>query len=66
MGVEAECVVAGVDTEYQRPFWRGQPYHGLAMRHSSKESFVAFAEGFPEQYTLTRAGMAAGERQEVT
>ena len=66
VGVEAECVVSGVDTEYQPPFWRGQPYHGLAMRHRSKESFVDFAMNFPEQYTLTKEGMAAAERQEVT
>ncbi len=65
VGVEVECVVSGVDTEYQPPYWRGQPYHGLAMRHRSKESYVAFAEGFPEQYTLTKAGVA-GNRQEVT
>ena len=65
VGVEAECVVSGVDTEYQPPFWRGQPHHGLAMRHRSKEAFVVFAQGFPEQYTLTNAGMT-GERQGVT
>ena len=65
VSVEAECVVSGVDTEYQPPFWRGQPYHGLVMRHRSKESFVAFAEGLPDQYTLTKAGMTV-ERQKVT
>ena len=63
--VEAECVVSGVKTEYEPPYWRGQPYHGLAMRHRSKESFVAFAEGLPYQYTLTKAGMTV-ERQRVT
>ena len=51
--------------EFQAPFWRAQPYRGLAMRHNSKESFVAFTEGFPEQYTLTKAGMSA-QRQVVT
>ena len=64
VGVEAECVVAGVPTEFSPPYRRGQPYHGLAMRHHSKESFVAFAQGFPDQYTLTKAGMAA-QSQEV-
>ena len=59
VGVEAECVVADVTTEYQRPYWRGQPYHGLMMRHRSKESFVTFAQGFPDQYTLTKAGLTA-------
>ena len=58
VGVGAECVVSGVHTEFQAPFWRAQPYHGLEMRHRSKESFVAFAEGFPNQYTLTKAGMS--------
>ena len=57
VGVEAECVVAGVKTEYEPPYWRGQPYHGLAMRHRSKESFVAFARGFPDEYTLTKAAI---------
>ena len=47
VGVEAECVVSGVHTEFQVPFWRAQPYHGLAMRHRSKESFVAFTEASP-------------------
>jgi len=65
VAVEAECVVSGVHTEFQAPFWRAQPYQGLAMRHSSKESFVAFAEGFPDQYTLTKAGMTV-DRQVVT
>ena len=64
VGVEAECVVAGVKTEFERPYWRAQPYNGLAMRHASKEAFVEFAMGFPEQYTLTKASMAA-EPQEV-
>jgi len=27
------------------------------MRHQSKESFVAFAQGFPDQYTLTKAAL---------
>ena len=62
MGLEAECVVAGIATEFERPYWRGQSYEGLSMRHASKESFVAFAAGFPEQYTLTRAARA--EREE--
>ena len=57
MGVEAECVVSGVKTAYEPPFWRGQTYDGLAMRHRSKESFVAFAQGFPDQYTLTKAAL---------
>ena len=65
VGVGAECVVSGVHTEFQAPFWRAQPYHGLEMRHRSKESFVAFAEGFPNQYTLTKAGMSVA-RQVVT
>ena len=64
VSVEAECVVAGVHTEYQPPFWRGQTYHGLAMRHGSREAFVTFAQGFPEQYMLTRAGMTR-ERQSM-
>jgi hypothetical protein len=55
--VEAECVVSRVATEYRRPYWRGQPYHGLAMRHPNKEALVAFAQGFPEHYTLTRAAL---------
>ena len=57
VGVEAECVVAGVKTEFERPYWRAQPYNGLAMRHGSKEAFVEFAQGFPEQYTLTKAAL---------
>ena len=65
VGVEAECVASGVDTEFQASFWRAQPYQGLAMRHSNKESFVAFAEGFPDQYTLTKAGISVA-RQVVT
>ncbi len=63
--IESLCVVSGVNTEYQPPFWRGQPYHGLAMRHRSKKAFVVFAQGFPEQYTLTKAEMT-DERQGVT
>ena len=62
--LEAECVVSGVSTEYEPPFWRGQPYHGLAMRHGSREAFVAFAQGFPDQYLLTKAAMT-GEPQGV-
>ena len=58
VGLEAECVVAGIATEFERPFWRGQPYHGLSMRYATKESFVAFAAGFPNQYVLTRAALA--------
>jgi len=27
------------------------------MRHASKEAFVAFAQGFPEQYILTKAAL---------
>ena len=57
VGIEAECVVAGVKTEYERPYWRGQPYQGLSMRHRSKEDFVAFAQRFAEQYKLTRAAL---------
>ena len=34
------------------------------MHHQSKESFVAFVQGFPDQYTLTKAGVAA-QPQEV-
>lgn len=60
IGIEAECVVAGVDTEYVPPFWRSQSNHGLAMRHISKESFVAFAQRFPENYTLTKSALALG------
>jgi hypothetical protein len=59
VGIEAECVIAGVETGYQLSFWRGQPYHGLAMRHASKEAFIAFVQSLPEQYTLTRAAMAS-------
>ena len=59
VGVEAECVVAEVAAEYRKPYWRGQPYHGLMMRHHSKESFVTFAQGFPDQYTLTKAALTA-------
>ena len=58
VGIEAECVVAGVATEFTRPFLRGQPYQGLSMRQRSKEAFVAFAARFPEQYTLTKAALA--------
>ena len=57
IGVEAECVVSGVATEFQPPYWRGQLYRGLAMRHASKDAFVDFAQRFPEQYTLTRAAL---------
>ena len=64
IGIEAECVVAGVATEYVLPFWRGQPYHGLAMRHLSKEALVAFAQLFPDKYILTKAALP-GEPQEV-
>ena len=64
VGVEAECVVSGVKTEFVPPYWRGQPYQGLSMHHQSKESFVAFVQGFPDQYTLTKAGVAA-QPQEV-
>jgi hypothetical protein len=32
----------------------------LAMRHTSKESFVAFAQRFPENYTLTKSALALG------
>ena len=59
VGVEAECVVSGVDTEYLSPYWRSQPYHGLAMRHCSKEAFVSFAQSMPDQYKLTKAALAA-------
>ena len=62
VGVVAECVVAGVKTEFERPYWRAQPYNGLAMRHGSKEVFVAFAQGFPK-YTLTKAGMATQPKE---
>ena len=64
VGVEVECVVSGVKTEFVPPYWRGQPYQGLSMHHQSKESFVAFVQGFPDQYTLTKAGVAA-QPQEV-
>ena len=57
VGVEAECVVAGVATEYKTPYWRGQTYQGLEMRHPVKERFVAFAQGFPDQYMLTKAAL---------
>ena len=65
VGIEAECVVAGVKTEYERSYWRSQPYQGLAMHHSSRAAFVAFAQGFPEQYALTKAvlAVAVGVRQ---
>ena len=58
VGVEVECVVSGVETEYQPPFWRAQPYEGLAMQHGSKEAAVKFALLFPEVYTLTKAVVA--------
>lgn len=58
VGVEVECVVSGVETEYQSPFWRAQPFEGLAMRHGSKEAAVKFALLFPEVYTLTKAALA--------
>ena len=58
VGLEAECVVAGISTKFERPYWRGQPYHGLSMRHTSKESFAAFVGVFPEIYILTRSGRA--------
>ena len=64
VGVEAECVVSGVATEFQPAYWRGQPYQGLAMRHASKEAMVAFAQGFPDQYTLTKAALT-GDQHEV-
>jgi hypothetical protein len=60
-GVEAECVVSGVATEYQPSYWRGQPYQGLAMRHRSKEALAAFAQGFPEQYKLAKAALPGNE-----
>ena len=59
VGVEAECVVSGVDTEYLSPYWRSQPCHGLAMRHCSKAAFVSFAQSLPDQYKLTKAALAA-------
>ena len=58
IGVEVECVVSGVETEFQPPYWRAQPYEGLAMRHRSKEAAVKFASLFPEVYTLTKAALA--------
>ena len=58
VGVEVECVVSGVATEFEPPYWRGQVSHGLVMRHHSKESFVIFARGFSEKYTLTKAALA--------
>ena len=54
-----------VKTEFERPYWRAQPYNGLAMRQGSKESFVAFAMGLPDQYTLTKAGLAGAPREVV-
>ena len=57
-GLEAECVVSEVSTEYRPAYWRGQPYHGLAMRHPNRESFLAFARSFPDQYVLTRAALS--------
>jgi hypothetical protein len=57
LNLEAECVASGVVTEYQSAYWRGQPYHGLAMRHPNKEAFVAFARSFSDQYALTRAAL---------
>lgn len=59
--LEAECGVAEIATEFERPYWRGQSYEGLSMRHTSKEAFVAFAARFPEQYVLTRAAFADRE-----
>ena len=58
VGVEVECVVSGVATEFEPPYWRGQVSHGLVMRHHSKESFVTFARGFSGKYTLTKAALA--------
>jgi hypothetical protein len=57
-GLEAECVVSGVATEYRPAYWRGQPYHGLAMRHPSKEAFIDFARRFPDQYVLTKVALS--------
>jgi len=56
--VVAKCVISGVPTEYQAPFWRGQPYLGLEMRHPTRDAMVEFAESFPEEYTLTKAAQA--------
>jgi hypothetical protein len=47
-----------VATKYEPAYWRGQPYHGLAMRHPNKEALVAFARSFPDQYVLTRAALS--------
>jgi hypothetical protein len=58
LGLEAECVESGVATKYEPAYWRGQPYHGLAMRHPNKEALVAFARSFPDQYVLTRAALS--------
>ncbi len=58
VAVEAECVVSGVHTEFQAPFWRAQLHEGLAMRHRSKEAAVRFASLFPEVYMLTKAALA--------
>ena len=57
VGVEAECMASGVKTVFEPPFWRGQQYHGLAMRHHSKGAFVAFVQGFPGEYTLTKTAL---------
>jgi len=59
IAVEVECVVSGVETESQPPYWRAQPHEGLAMRHGTKEAAVKFAMLFPEVYTLTKAALAA-------
>ena len=56
--VEAECQDSDVETENTPPFWRGQPYHGLAMRHSSREALLDFAQIFGGKYTLTKAALA--------
>ena len=58
VGVEVECVVSNVATEFEPPYWRGQPYHGLVMHHRSRETFVAFDQGFPDKYTLTKAALS--------
>ena len=59
--VEVECVVVGVNTEYKSPYWRGQTYHGLLMRHRSREDFIDFALGFPDRYILTKSAKSESQ-----
>jgi hypothetical protein len=54
--LEAECVGSGIATRFTPPYWRAQPFEGLAMCFSSKEELIAFAKELPE-YILTKGAV---------